>query len=163
TAKIGSKGNPGSRRRLMEATVRAVCPNCKMALRIPAQWVGQAVKCKKCGAQVRVKAKEEAPAPDDTAPATPLPPAAAAPVPAPPAIRPVLPGALPRAGRSSAAAQRVRLQPAVGRRRRLLQAAGRRARSGSGSATPPRRQRLPASARLRAPAGLPVPAARLPD
>jgi hypothetical protein len=60
----------------MEATVRAICPQCRTALRIPAKWVGQAVKCKKCGALVRVKGREEGPAPDDTAPSTPLPAAA---------------------------------------------------------------------------------------
>ncbi|MBM3981972.1 MAG: hypothetical protein FJ304_17200, partial [Planctomycetes bacterium] len=70
----------------MEATVRATCPQCKNVLRIPAQWMGQAVKCKNCGAMVRTKAKA-----DDagTAPAAPVvtPPApaptAAAPAPAP--------------------------------------------------------------------------------
>ncbi len=46
----------------MDATVRANCPKCKAVLRIPAQWVGQAVKCKKCGATVKSKAKAE----DDT-------------------------------------------------------------------------------------------------
>ncbi len=82
----------------MEATVRAVCPSCQAALRIPAQWVGQSVKCKKCGAQVRVKAKDEAPVPDDTAPATPLPPAASAPAPplaAPPAAPAPVPAPYP--------------------------------------------------------------------
>jgi hypothetical protein len=42
---------------MMDATVRATCPNCRNVLRIPAQWVGQAVKCKKCGTVVRSKAK----------------------------------------------------------------------------------------------------------
>jgi hypothetical protein len=37
----------------MDATVRATCPKCGTVLRIPAAWVGQAVKCKKCGAVVR--------------------------------------------------------------------------------------------------------------
>jgi hypothetical protein len=63
----------------MEATVRAICPQCRTALRIPAKWVGQAVKCKKCGALVRVKGRDDGPAPDDTAPSTPLPAAAPAP------------------------------------------------------------------------------------
>lgn len=58
----------------MESTVRAICPQCRTALRIPAEWVGRAVKCKKCGALVRAKGK-----PDDTAPSTPLPTAAPAP------------------------------------------------------------------------------------
>lgn len=52
----------------MEGTVRAACPQCRTVLRIPAQWLGQALKCKKCGAVVRSKAKT-----DDTAPAMPLP------------------------------------------------------------------------------------------
>ncbi len=42
----------------MDATVRATCPKCRNILRIPAQWVGQAVKCKKCGSVVRSKAKD---------------------------------------------------------------------------------------------------------
>ncbi|MCS6864732.1 MAG: hypothetical protein RMJ56_18050 [Gemmataceae bacterium] len=52
----------------MEGTVRATCPQCQTVLRIPAQWLGQALKCKKCGAVVRSKAKT-----DNTAPAAPLP------------------------------------------------------------------------------------------
>src|SRR5580692_10301520 len=43
----------------MEAIVRATCPTCGTGLRIPAQWVGQAVKCKKCGSVVRSKPKDE--------------------------------------------------------------------------------------------------------
>ena len=39
----------------MDATVRATCPKCRSTLRIPAQWLGQAVKCKKCGTVVRSK------------------------------------------------------------------------------------------------------------
>ena len=46
----------------MDTTVRATCPKCRTSLRIPAQWVGQAVKCKKCGAIVRSKPKND----DDT-------------------------------------------------------------------------------------------------
>ena len=62
----------------MESTVRATCPKCQSILRIPAQWVGRAMKCKKCGALVRSKAKE-GPPPDDTAPNVPLPQAVPAP------------------------------------------------------------------------------------
>ena len=51
----------------MDATVRATCPNCRNVLRIPAQWVGQAVKCKKCGSIVRSKPKG-----DGTEESTPL-------------------------------------------------------------------------------------------
>ena len=39
----------------MDATIRATCPNCQSSLKIPAQWAGQPVKCKKCGAVVRTK------------------------------------------------------------------------------------------------------------
>ena len=46
----------------MDGTVRATCPGCRSPLRIPAQWVGQAVRCKKCGAVVRSKPKADAPA-----------------------------------------------------------------------------------------------------
>ncbi|HEY1188691.1 MAG TPA: MJ0042-type zinc finger domain-containing protein, partial [Gemmata sp.] len=56
----------------MESTVRATCPKCQTALRIPAQWLGRAVKCKKCGALVRTKAKDGVP-PDAAAPAPALP------------------------------------------------------------------------------------------
>src|SRR5437868_259321 len=45
----------------MDGTVRATCPGCRSPLRIPAQWVGQAVRCKKCGAVVRSKPKADAP------------------------------------------------------------------------------------------------------
>ena len=65
----------------METTVRATCPKCQTVLRIPAQWVGQAVKCKKCGALVRSKAKTDDAAAVDTAPHTPLPPPVAVPQP----------------------------------------------------------------------------------
>lgn len=60
----------------MESTVRATCPKCQSTLRIPAQWLGKAVKCKKCGALVRSKAKEQS-GPDDTATSAPLPQPAA--------------------------------------------------------------------------------------
>src|SRR5438067_1078229 len=46
----------------MDSTVRATCPTCRSSLRIPAEWVGQAVRCKKCGAVVRSKPKADAPA-----------------------------------------------------------------------------------------------------
>jgi predicted Zn finger-like uncharacterized protein len=59
----------------MDAVMRATCPSCKSSLRIPAQWAGQAVKCKKCGTVVRTKASASNP------PAAPPPPPAAAPVP----------------------------------------------------------------------------------
>jgi predicted Zn finger-like uncharacterized protein len=37
-------------------TIRATCPNCHAALRIPAAWAGHVVKCKKCGSGVRTVA-----------------------------------------------------------------------------------------------------------
>jgi hypothetical protein len=46
----------------MDGTVRATCPTCQSSLRIPAQWIGQAVRCKKCGAVVRSKPRADAPA-----------------------------------------------------------------------------------------------------
>src|SRR4051794_39106672 len=39
----------------METTVRATCPQCRSALRIPTHFLGQMVRCKKCGAVVRTK------------------------------------------------------------------------------------------------------------
>jgi hypothetical protein len=44
----------------MDTPVRATCPGCRTVLRIPAAWVGQAVKCKKCGALVRSKPRDDA-------------------------------------------------------------------------------------------------------
>lgn len=56
----------------MDATIRATCPSCQSPLKIPAQWVGQPVKCKKCGAIVRTKAKASNPAAAGTAESAPL-------------------------------------------------------------------------------------------
>ncbi|HEV3436140.1 MAG TPA: hypothetical protein VG122_02200, partial [Gemmata sp.] len=58
----------------MDATVRAICPKCRTGLRIPAQWIGQAVKCKKCGSVVRSKPKGDGQTPktNDTAEAASL-------------------------------------------------------------------------------------------
>jgi hypothetical protein len=48
----------------MSAVVQATCPGCKHVLRIPAEWLGQAFKCKHCGMviQARPKAPEPPPA-----------------------------------------------------------------------------------------------------
>src|SRR5215471_7257754 len=72
------------RRRAMETTVRANCPKCRTVLRIPAQWVGQTVKCKKCGSVVRSKPKSGTvpPASPATAASVPLDPTAPHPAPA---------------------------------------------------------------------------------
>lgn len=58
----------------MSTIVRATCPVCGSSLRIPAAYLGQAVKCKKCGSVVRTKAKasETPPSPIDTAPPVPM-------------------------------------------------------------------------------------------
>lgn len=53
----------------MEATIRAVCPSCRSPLRIPARWVGKSVKCKKCGAVVRARAKHPGTGMAEAAPA----------------------------------------------------------------------------------------------
>lgn len=64
-------------------TVSAVCPGCKTTLRIPADWAGKAVKCKKCGVVVRATGAGTGAAPTPAprpavvpAPAALLPPAA---------------------------------------------------------------------------------------
>lgn len=41
----------------MDLNVRAVCPQCQSRLRIPAGWVGQLVRCKKCSSVMRSKAR----------------------------------------------------------------------------------------------------------
>ncbi len=50
----------------MDAAVRAPCPKCRTVLRIPTQWVGQAVKCKKCGTIVRCRPKNDSALPGST-------------------------------------------------------------------------------------------------
>ena len=50
----------------MDSTVRATCPTCRSPLRIPAEWVGQAVRCKKCGAVVKSKPRTDTSAPVQT-------------------------------------------------------------------------------------------------
>ncbi len=84
----------------MEHTVSATCPKCRTALRIPAQWAGKAVKCKKCKAVVKVPvAAQAAPAAPQPAPyPAPMPvpqmvydPATGAYVPAPPGTPPAYP------------------------------------------------------------------------
>jgi hypothetical protein len=49
----------------MAAVVEATCPGCKKTLRIPAEWLGQAFKCKHCG--LVIQAKEPPPTPVATA------------------------------------------------------------------------------------------------
>ena len=43
----------------MDTTVRANCPQCRSVLRIPSEWLGRTVKCKKCRAHVRSEAQDQ--------------------------------------------------------------------------------------------------------
>jgi hypothetical protein len=47
----------------MSAVVQAICPGCQRVLRIPANWLGQAFKCKHCGTIIQARAKAPDPAP----------------------------------------------------------------------------------------------------
>lgn len=71
----------------MRSTVRATCPGCQNVLRIPTDWAGRPVKCKKCGAVVQSKAKEATPAitppPDPLAQTAPVAAVPTAPIPVP--------------------------------------------------------------------------------
>ena len=64
----------------MAAVVQATCPNCKSVLRIPADWLHQAIRCKQCGTvlQARQPAAQQTPAPSGKA----VPVAKAVPAPA---------------------------------------------------------------------------------
>lgn len=44
----------------MKQVVQATCPGCKKVLRIPADWVQQAVKCKHCGTVIQTRARPTA-------------------------------------------------------------------------------------------------------
>jgi hypothetical protein len=44
----------------MVDVVEARCPGCQKILRIPAKWVQEAVRCKKCGASIQLKSKSAA-------------------------------------------------------------------------------------------------------
>ena len=48
----------------MSAVVQATCPGCQHVLRIPADWLGQAFKCKHCGTIIQARAKAPDPAAD---------------------------------------------------------------------------------------------------
>ncbi|MFO0849304.1 MAG: caspase family protein [Gemmataceae bacterium] len=97
----------------MSETVRATCPGCSASLRIPADWAGRPVRCKKCGATVRAKsggrpaAAPPAPVAKRAAPPTPAPadPPAAIPVavPAPVADPIPVPQAIPVAAEPAGA------------------------------------------------------------
>jgi hypothetical protein len=47
----------------MSAIVQAVCPGCRHVLRIPAEWLGQAFRCKHCGTTIQARQKAPDPAP----------------------------------------------------------------------------------------------------
>src|SRR5688572_32651372 len=70
----------------MERTVRAACPQCKTVLRIPADWVGRTMRCKSCGAAVRIRPRREAGAGESV------------PTSGPPAAYPLPPGYAPPSG-----------------------------------------------------------------
>src|SRR5262245_10592181 len=94
----------------MNTTVRATCPKCRTALRIPTQWIGQTVRCRNCRATVRATPKNDTDTPrpvsngtaevaalDQTAPASAFDfaktPQAEAPFPLPEPIAPPAPAA----------------------------------------------------------------------
>jgi hypothetical protein len=76
-------------------TVRAACPKCHTSLKIPPDWFGKNVKCKKCGCVFQVKRKpaEVPPAAESTAPPPAAPVKAAAVLPATPIPATAVPAA----------------------------------------------------------------------
>lgn len=69
----------------MSQIKQAACPSCKAVLRIPTEWVGQAIRCKACGATVHTRVSSSSrpappppPPPPPRKPTTPPPPRAAA-------------------------------------------------------------------------------------
>src|SRR5262245_27808310 len=67
---------PPAEGRDVTLVVQAVCPGCKNKLRIPAQWVNQAMRCKHCGLILQAKAAISPAAPTSVSARTPLPPTA---------------------------------------------------------------------------------------
>jgi hypothetical protein len=68
----------------MASVMQAACPGCKAVLRIPAEWMGQSIRCKACGAQVQARPPVPPPPPRKAAPPPP-PPRKPSPPPPPPA------------------------------------------------------------------------------
>lgn len=68
----------------MATVLRAVCPTCQKPLNIPAEWVGQALRCKHCGSYLASRRK----APTAAAPLMAA-PMAAAPMPSAPMPMPI--------------------------------------------------------------------------
>jgi hypothetical protein len=62
----------------MSPVVEAACPGCKKTLRIPAEWIHQAFRCKHCGMIIAARASASAPK-ASAAPTAPIPVAAARP------------------------------------------------------------------------------------
>jgi hypothetical protein len=44
----------------MSAMVQVACPSCKKTLRVPSQWLGQALRCKHCGSVIQANAQTAA-------------------------------------------------------------------------------------------------------
>lgn len=64
----------------MAAVVQATCPGCKSTLRIPADWLHQAIRCKQCGTVLQARKPAPAPTPAPSRKAVPV--AKAVPAPA---------------------------------------------------------------------------------
>ena len=74
----------------MSSVVQSTCPGCKQPLRIPSDWLMQAIRCKQCGLVLQAKAPARAPsgvrpAVSSRTPAPPSRPVAASAAPAAPA------------------------------------------------------------------------------
>src|SRR5262245_54084405 len=67
----------------MPQTLVAPCPGCRQPLRLPAEWVGQLLRCKKCGTGLQARPRAAAPVPATPPAAPPAGPAVNAPAPAP--------------------------------------------------------------------------------
>jgi hypothetical protein len=72
----------------MTAVVQAKCPGCQKLLRLPADWLQQAIRCKYCGIVLQARSKSVPVARPAPAPVAPLPtrPVDAAPRPVAPAV-----------------------------------------------------------------------------
>src|ERR1700694_1659 len=83
----------------MKQVVQARCPGCRNVLRVPADWIGQSIRCKHCGKIIQAKKKSpggEGAGADDVSPAPATTPRTAAPAQpargvgtAPPDVNPV--------------------------------------------------------------------------
>ena len=84
----------------MAAVIQAACPGCKKILRIPADWIHQAIRCKHCGLVMAAKRPPAAPtsAPQKrpaSPPPLPRPPQAVQATPLPPTTNEPIPPAAP--------------------------------------------------------------------